>query len=278
MKNMVDDIIKNIQKNSIRPIESTLLFEDYIEQSIKNDKAITFYNWECPPRFLDKDKNNVEFVNYIVDLDSIFSMKKIDKYTEFPRVVEKNMQEKNILCKLKQLGIKFRFIKLIADTNVKYLTTESQEIIGEKKIDNKFMEFKNKIRDCLKSYPVVVETFLFSSLVSRYRKVYEESFIEIENDILEGKFNIVSENIIKQQIRRTKKHIGFQDEKKQREFSVKTIASYGAEGMVFEKLAKTDYFSNCVWLNIEEVNQRSIDITNCMRRRRGFSNLPMVFL
>ena len=67
------------------------------------------------------------------------------------------------------------------------------------------------------------------------------------------------------------------NQKSVQEFSFKTIATYAAEGMVLDKLSATKRFSNCVWLNIEEVDSRTVSITNCLRQQNNIESMPMLF-
>jgi len=274
----VDYIIQRIKQNSQMPIQNEFLFRIYLRQSLENKKPITFYNWECPPRFLDKTKAGQIFINYDVGLESVFKGKKIDKFTELPRVIEKSDQEKRILRFLDGLGIKYRFVKLIADTNAFYLTPESIKFLGQRKITKKFNEFENLISQQIKQYPAHTRVYLFTNLIKKYKKLYDDSFNYTLRLLQRNPEEIIPNKTLKQQFNRTKKHLGFKNQNEIKNFSFKTIASYAAEGMILNKLSKTKNFSNCVWLNIEEVDQRTIKITNCLRIKRGIDKLPMIFL
>ncbi len=265
------EIIKQLTSRSIKKMENKLAIEQYISDSIKTGKPITFFNWECPPRFLDNGE-----INYLVDLEKVFKGKRIDKYTEFPRVVEKYEQEVGILNFLNSLGLNYRFIKIIADSNAYYLSPESLEIWGERKIRKSFDKFKRMIEDRLKDYPGKTTAYYFTSFIAKNKKLYERSYRRAL-ELLRQK-QLVSESTVRQQFRRTRNHIGFKDPLKIGEFSLRTIASYAAEGMVFNQLSKTKEFSNCIWLNIEEVDDRTIAITNSLRVRQGIKPLPMIFL
>ena len=92
------------------------------------------------------------------------------------------------------------------------------------------------------------------------------------------KGKLLPEKIVSKQFQRTREHIGLQDPEKIKEFSIRTIATYAAEGMVFSELSETTEYSNCVWLNIEETDDRTIAITNSLRIKEGNGPLPMLFL
>lgn len=275
-------IIKKINQESQRQIENEKLFRKYILDSLNGEKAITFYNWECPPRILDKDKNGEMFLNYCVDLKKVFRGEKIDEFTEMPRIVAEKRREIKMLKFLKSLGLKFRFVKIIADTNAYYITPESLVILGKKEIKNTFFEFKGRIKEILKKdYKFIKPSvYLFTDLIKIYQKEYENAMVEVL-DILNSKnSDLIGVKIWKKQLKYLKRHLGFKDNQKKEmiEFTKKVIATYGAEGLIFERFSRTKKLSNCVWLNIEEPSLESIEITNCLRSRRNLGKLPMVFL
>lgn len=276
-----DFIINKINKISKIPIESKSLFKRYILESLEGKNLITFYNWECPPRILDVDEKGKTFVDYCVNLEKVFRGEKIDDYTEIPRIVEEKKKEIEILRFLKSLGLKFRFIKLIADTNAYYITPYSLEVSGEEGIEETFLRFKRKIGTILKKDYKFIETkaYLFTTLLKEYRKEYENAFVEalkiLDSDV-SRLINLVTWN---QQKRYIKGHLGFKEDQQKKiiDITKKTIATYGAEGAIFDLLSKTEGFSNCTWINIEEANKRTIEITNCLRKKKGISELPIIF-
>jgi len=275
---LLNNVLKKIKQNSQKPITNIGLLRKYIAQSLEGDNLITFYNWECPPRSISKTKEGKVFINYDIDIKSISNGKKIDHFTELPRVIEQPEREKKILKFLNTLGIKYRFAKLIADTNIYYLTPDTVKILGRKKIMMKLKEFKNLIIEKSKQYPVKVEVYLFTELTKKYKKVYKESFYKTFNLLKKNPEEIIPKKFLKQQFSRTRNHVGLESPDKIEDFSLRTIASYASEGIIFDLLSKTKDFSNCVWLNIEEVDQRVIVITNCLRHKKNLEELPMVFL
>lgn len=252
-------------------MENQSAIKKYLAESLQFGRKITFFNWECPPRFFDNG-----FVNYQVDLDKIFKGQKIDKYTELPRVVSQNEREIKILKFLNLLGINYRFVKVIADTNAYYLTPESLRKYGRKKIVESFAKFKRRIEEKLISYPIKTKVYFFTKLLKSYEDLYSRSFERAYRLLQNNK--LVTKSILAKQFLRTKEHLGFKDRETIKEFSLRTIATYAAEGMVFEKLSQTENFSNSVWLNIEEVNDRTIVISNSLRIKKGLRPLPMLFL
>lgn len=269
----LDLITKKIKEASKMPLENEAEILNYFKKSLKGE-IITFYDWECLPRFIDKDKKDKKFINYLVDLKKIFAGKKIDQFTEVPRVIKNKKREMQTLKMLKKLGLNFRFVKFVADTNYYYITPESRKL-GEKKIKTKFKQFKKMIEKETKNYPVRVKTVLFSGVINKNKK-YDQSFKEALG-FLEKK-RLLSKETLQKQIKRTKEHVGITDTKEAETFAKRTIATYAAEGVAFDWLSKSKKFSNPIWLNFAEANKRTIKITNCLRRKKGVKDLPMIFL
>lgn len=272
------DILARLESVSERPIENPSLLLSYIEVSLRNSTRITFFNWECPPRFMDTAPDGSAFVNYDVDLEKIFRKEKIDEFTEFPRAVEKPQAEIDILNLFTELGIPYRFVKLVADTNAQYLTPDSLKILGEKKVREKFQEFKERLVTATRAYPVQPDVILFTELLASRQNEYDEVF-EASKIILEADpSQLVPPGVFELQMQRSFEHMGMEDSPAVREFAIRTIATYAAEGVLFEQLSRTEEFSNMVWLNNHEIDQRTIDITNCYRQKSGLEPLPMVFI
>lgn len=270
-------IINKLKKISIKPIENIELVSNYIFDSIYKKKTITFYNWECPPRFIDKDKNGKKFINYCVNLNIIRKGEKIDDYTEIPRVIIRKKEEIKILNYLKSLNFSFRFVKIIADTNFLYITPESLKYLNKNDIANSRKEFINLVVEESKSYPVPVQVFAFTKIIKPFQNIYKNTYKKTLFLLKNNRNKIIDNLTYNRQLIRTKRHIGLKDKKEIEVFTDRTIATYSAEGIVFDKLSNTNYFSNCIWLNIEEVNDRTIDISNIFRKKRGIGNLPMFF-
>lgn len=275
--NNTQTTISLLSKISVKSLENLELITEYIDNSLSNGTEITFYNWECPPRFIDKGKGGDVFVNYCVDLASIARGDKIDCYTEIPRVVERADDEQKILRYLKESKVKFRFVKLIADTNALYITPKSATQLGESQITKAHQDFKQFVADRVREYPVPVKVFLFTKLIEPFQRKYDKAFQEALSLLEEDDSKLVSEEIYNAQRERTRDHVGLTDYQQIESFTKRTIATYAAEGMIFNELSKTDYFSNCVWLNIEEADDRTVAITNSLRRKNKLGCLPMVF-
>lgn len=270
----VEIVINNIEKQSKLPIQNIELFRRYVFDAIVFGIPITFFGWECPPRKISRTKEGDEYVDFCVDLDMVFKGKKIDNFTELPKIVEYEKIEQNMVELLEKLNIPFRLVKFIADTNAYYITPRSLVISDSKGVENKFQEFKNK----LSKYPKQIEVALFTEVIKPYVRFYREIY-QIVMDLLKNKSQILlSKAVIDKQIRRTKEHVGIVNVSYAREFSYRTIATYATEGVMFYLMSKDKKFSNCVWLNSYETDRRTIDITNCYRRKIGIEDLPMVFI
>jgi len=266
-KKMTDNIIKRIQSRSQRRIENPTALKNYLKQT-SGGKKMTFFNWECPPRFIDKDKKGKQFVNYLVDFEKIFSGTKFDKYTELPRVVESFDEERRFLVWLNKLGINYRFVKLIADTNAEFITPESLDILGAFPVRRIFGKFKKFVQKRAKKYPAETKVYLFTELI-KGSKLYDDAY-DLALKFIEPK-------ILKQQCERTRKHMGLTDPDQIKQIAARTIATYAAEGVMLEQLSESPRFSNAVWLNNHEIDSRTIIITNLLRKRWGLGNLPMIF-
>jgi len=276
---MEQNIINQIAKISVQNIENINLIEKYLSESEKLGTPVTLFNWECPPRFIDKTDPNNPFVSFNVNLSELELGKKIDTFTEVPRVVKNNSDEVKILKYLLSLCNNIKFVKLIADTNVIFLYPESKAILGEELITTKIAEFKNLIIKNTTSYPVKTEVFLFWKLLKKYNleSIYIEAFNFAYNKLKSNNQKLIYKSIIKKQIKRTKNHIGIDNPEWSKEISLRTIASYGAEGIVFNDLSKNKELKNCIWMNIEEVDKRTIEITNFLRKFYKLESLPMIF-
>lgn len=269
-------IVGQIGKKSIRTIENKVLFSRYVQDSLSMGRPVTFYNWECPPRRVNTNKGRF-FIDYDVDLARIFSGKKIDNYTEFPRVVLLQKEEISMLNFLKSLNFPFRFIKIIADTNAYYITPESIDILGKKKVSEKFKEFKKLIKRWTEQYPIKTEVKLFTEVIKPFKGIYSNVYEDVCKILNKNPETLLSQKVYKEQILRAKNHMGILNKQWLKDFSAKTTATYAAEGVVFALLSKTESFSNCVWLNNHEIDDRTIEITNCYRRKMKIGDLPMVF-
>jgi len=268
-----NELIKKIESGLKLKIINKPLFRKYLSESILLNKKITFYDFECPPRkviYID----GKEYIDYQMDLNEIFSGKKDDSFTELPKAVEYRDQEIKILKSLQKLGINFRYVKIIADTNLSYITPESLAITSKQQNASRFRLFKLLIEKAVQNYPVKCEVVLFSELIKPFQKDYDESF-DIAMKMLSLK-RLVDTGTLNSQILRTKQHVGIANVEFADLFSKRTIATYAAEGIIFNLLSYTNYFSNCVWLNLYEFNKRTEKITNCLRGQKGIKKIPML--
>lgn len=263
MKN--DILIENLTKISVLPIENIQLLKKYFKET--EDKKLIFFDWECPPRFVDKNKNK-EFINYLVDLKPIFKKKKIDQYTEIPRILNNRITKTSKL--FRKNNLQFNFLIFIADLNAELLTPFSNKILGKNTIKKNFQNFKKLLEQQTEQYYFPIEVIFFSDflksnrLYGTYKKVYQKI---LKNLIADSKIK----KIWQEQIQRTEKHLGLTDKQQIKEIAQKTIASYAAEGLIFELLEKKS--KNFVWFNTSETDNRTIIITNLLRKEK----MPMIF-
>ncbi len=252
-----------IEALSKKSMENPSLIEQYLNKATAPNEEIVFFDWECPPRFINK-KNGKEFVDFNVDYKMIFNKKKIDQFTEIPRTVSNKRAERNLIKKLKNIGIKFCLVKFIADLNYELFFGRRQTAKAEQ-AKLKFKEFKKCLEDELKTRAVETKFFLFSDFLKEngalleYRNIYKKA-LRIRPTKL-GKIWLA-------QITRTKNHLGLTNQKVIETISRRTIASYAAEGMILEILNQP-----FVWLNFAESDKRTIFITNLLRNEK----LPMIF-
>lgn len=266
--------MKALDARSVMPMQN----RPAIEAFLAGGRPVTFFNWECPPRFLDRTPEGREFVNYDLDLEKIFQGRTVDEFTELPRVVEHRTDEVAALRWLQELGIPFRFVKLVADTNAWYLTPESLDILGENLIRARFAEFARRISECLESYPGQAGVALFSETMLPYQRLYDDTYKKALAKLKSDPDAVLDPVVWQQQLERTRHHMGMADEDMVKEFASKTVASYGAEGMVLDRLSQEGSLRQAVWLNNHEVDERTVVITNFWRDRMGIDNLPMLFV
>ncbi|MEI6040106.1 MAG: hypothetical protein WCP93_02020 [Candidatus Berkelbacteria bacterium] len=231
----------------------------------QNGQINILFDWECPPRFIDY-KNKREFVNFDVDLNKIFAQRKIDNFTEIPRTIINKKTDLEVLRLIKDNRIKFQYYKFIADTNLELVQTKNKT-----QAKQKFYEFKKVLEQKTLKYPVKISFWLFSDflktkkLFKKYKEIYKVWVDKIENETRYQK-------IWQKQIEKTKNHMGLKDSLKIKEIAKRTIASYAAEGAIFEILETKN--ENYIWLNSAETDQQSINTTNLARKEKMIIIFP----
>lgn len=279
-KRTTKEIMELLEKQSVRPLENIPLLEEYISASLEREKTITFFNWECPPRVLDSDAKGKPFVNYCVNLEKIFKGEKLDDFTELPRVVEQKEREIELLKKFKNWGLTFRFVKIIADTNAYYITPDSIDILGERRVVEVFLDFKRRIDEITeRDYPLKVNSCFFSELICPIQDLYENWVQQALRQLKANPEKLISQSIWDKELKYLKEHMGFDSSQKDEllDFARKVVATYCSEGMIFDRLSQTEEFSSCIWLNIEEAIDASVGITNGLRKLNNLGPMPMVF-
>ena len=259
-------------------MENKIAIKKFIQSSLEEKELLTFYDWECPPRFLDMTKNRKRFINYDVNFKAIFLGKKIDNYTELPRCVQDKKTEISNLLFLRKLNIKFQYVKIIADTNVYLLTPDSLKILGTIKVQTIFNEFSKYLKQAVVNYPVKTKAVLFTDLLKPYWQEYITFYQKALKTLQMNPEKLIPQKIYLEQLKRTKDHMGFENKKQIISFTNRTIATYAAEGMVFDLLTRTTPPNNWIWLNLRETDTRTISISNCLRKQNNLGKLPMLFL
>lgn len=262
---MINQFITEVKKNSIRPIENQNKIKQILSNSKLNKQKIILFDWECPPRFI-KYQDKQEIVSFDVDLKQIFKGQKIDQFTEIPRTLTNQLLEEKILNLFIKYGFEVEFYKFIADTN-----TNLVQINNKGKTKKNFAEFKELLEKKIVNYPVKTKIYLFSSFLKekklneKYNQIFNQTLNKFEN-------NLIDHQLLKSQIKRTKDHIGMTNESQIKDVAEKTIASYAAEGAIFETLETNS--EDYIWLNLAEIDLRTIKITNLARQ----SKMPMIFV
>ncbi|OGC60381.1 hypothetical protein A3K34_00945 [candidate division WWE3 bacterium RIFOXYC1_FULL_40_10] len=270
-------MITQLNKVSKMPIQNAAKIKNYFADPYK---PITLFNWECPPRYIKYDKTSgTPYISFDVAMPNIAKGVPIDNYTEIPRAVSMKKEESDILKYIKASGINFQFVKLIADTNSRFIYPSSLKYEDSKVITLKKNEFRSLIANSVADYPATVRVYNFWDLLKMtgLQKTYRNLFDLVYKELAKPRQKLLASSIINKQITRTREHIGIKDKVLAKEVAIRTVATYGVEGIILEKLEKTKYMSNCVWFNTEEVSKRALVITNFLRRSIGADPLPMIF-
>lgn len=245
----------------------------------EDDEPISFYSWECPPRQIKIDKKNGRWVNFDIDIKSIVEGKKLDEFTELPRLTSQWEKEKWFIETIVNQNPNATYTKIIADTNGLYLYTKSKDILGEKKIrllSNKFRRYlESKSKELLdNNSPNLV---LYTKFQGKFRSEYE-MFFDLVYKSIGSEEEIVSKDLLDYWMDRMINHIGLtqKDKKYRLDILKRVIASYAAEGMVFELLNNLNILPNPVWVNWEE-KPESAQTTELLRERYGLSPIPVIY-
>ncbi len=246
----------------------------------ENDQPITFYSWECPPRQIKNDKKYGQYVNFDLDIASIVNNKKLDNYTELPRLTTQWQQEKWFIKTIVKPNLQASYLKIIADTNGLYLYPKSKKILGEKKIASLSLKFKllleKKSKTLLKAYSPPI--YLYTYFQQKYKTEYETFFNLLINDFDRKQPQIIPQNIIDYWTTRIPTHVGLseKDQQETADLLKRVIASYATEGMLFELLNQSSLMPNPVWINWEEPPP-SVQTTEILRSRYGLKPLPVIY-
>ncbi|MBM4401714.1 MAG: hypothetical protein FJ044_00520 [Candidatus Cloacimonetes bacterium] len=240
-------------------------------------RYFSFFDWECPPRRLRKDEDGSYWFDFDLDLEQIVEGKKLDKFTELPKLVTRENKTEVILDLIeKEFGQK-QFLKLVADTNWLYLYPESLKRTGGNRLCEIAKRFENLLQG--KADQIYgqgrIKVLNFTRLQGKFKTEYEGAF----NEVLSNYETEVPKRLRSQWEMRLISHVGLNEEQKQerRNLTKRVIASYAAEGIVFDWLDKSGVLPNPVWISFIEPPFAG-ETTEILRKRRGLPPLPKIFL
>jgi len=267
-------------RNEAESIEIQNRLKNIFKKSFINRETVSFYDWECPPRQIKTERDGSKWVNFNIDLKSVVAGKKLDRYTELPKIVSKTKLIKEILKALDASRLKYKFYMLVADTNALYLYPDSVKKIGYDRVKKLSLHFQNLLQKKSNIFygQNKIRVVLYTDLQGKFKEEYERSFGVINHDLNSKRNSIVPQNILKEWYKYLIGHVGLtKDLEKQKEDLVKrVIASYAAEGIVFRLLDKSKVFPNPVWINLEEPFFSGAT-TELLRERQGISPFPKIY-
>lgn len=250
-----------------------------LEEKIKKlkTKSPSFFDWECPPRQLRKGKDGSTWFDFDLDLEKSVGGEKIDNFTELSKLVTKKDETKAILDLIEKGFGQKQFLKLIADTNWLYLYPESLRRTGVTRlseISERFEDLLQKKADQLYGEGRV-KVINFTRLQEKLKTDYDRAFYDVLNNFEE----IVPEKLQTQWEKRLISHVGLSEKQRRegRALAQRVIASYAAEGIVFELLDKSGILPNPVWISLDEPSFAG-ETTEILRKRKGLPPLPKIFL
>ena len=248
----------------------------------KNNQSITFYSWECPPRQVYSNRKYGKFVNFDIDIKAVVWGKKLDKYTEIPRINTRMKDEKWFIKNIVLKNPKTTYIKLIADTNAIYLFPKSLKILGKEKNTNLSYEFQRQLK--LFSKLMIGKKFPRFTLFTKIQKKYLEEYETFFNLVYQSFNQNLSSSYVRKDIIdywkiQLSEHIGLTQRltKEKMDLLKRIIASYAAEGMIFALASKEGVLPNPVWVNWEEPPPSGKN-TEILRSRYGIEPIPKIYL
>lgn len=246
----------------------------------KTDAPISFYSWECPPRQVQESPQYGRWVNFDLNLETIVKGNKLDQYTELPRLTTQPEQENWFIQTVVKKNNQATYTKIVADTNATYLFIKSGKILGEKKIaalSKKFRALLEKEANRLlgKNAPPII---LFTALQKDFKAEYDLFFNLVCQSFQGNQSRFVPQPITRAWQKCLLDHIGLTKKDKAEKSDVlgRIIASYAAEGMIFELISQTGILPNPVWVNWEE-ELNLAQTTDVLRKRYGLESMPKLY-
>lgn len=261
-------LLNELENNSVAPVRNKKLLLNYL----KND-SVTFYVWECMPSKTTIDKDNQVFFDFDINIDDSINKSK------FSRLIK---VERKFFALLNKYKLNYKFYIFTADTNPSIMYPESKVRYSSKQLESLSRSFQKQLQkraDTLldKNKAVVLR---FSKIMNKYLPIYQKTFNQIYNDLSIDlyKNKWVNSRLSKQVIKHLSNHIDIPMDLKAEleERACRYLASYAAEGMVFNMLNKIYKFKNLVWINNEIVGP-SAAATELALKKTGQSGTPIIF-
>lgn len=249
----------------------------YFAKALRKKEPISFFDWECPPRKLRIDKKGQIWFDFDLPLEKIVNGQKVDEFTELPKILTKEKETREILSIMEKNYSGTSLIKLVADTNWLYLYPQTLKNIGKKRLKEIAKEFEFLLQK--KSNEMFgrnkIRVINFTRLQEGFEKEYKLAF----DEAIENYERIVPDKIKKRWENYLVIHVGLS--KKERSYRKKltkrVIASYAAEGIIFDLLDKAKIMPNPVLINFDEPIF-AVESMEILRKKRGIKPLLKIFL
>lgn len=250
--------------------------EEKLNQISDSEKDVSFFDWECPPRVKKVDSDGKIWFDFDLPLEKIVDGEMIDEFTELPKIITKEKETREILELLKEREA-LPLTKFVADTNWLYLypeTLKRMDLGRLKEISNRFVQLLQQKADEMFGVGMI-KMVNYTDVQDRFRSDYEAAFETImkEYDYLvpEGNKRAWEEFIVP--------HVGLQPEEIEyrKGLTKRVIASYAAEGIVFDLLEQNRIFSNPFWICLDEPEFVG-DTTEILRKEKEIDPFPKIFI
>jgi len=250
--------------------------EGCILKNSNKSNCFSYFDWECPPRKKEVDENGEIWFDFDLPLEKIVSGQKVNEFTELPKILEKEKETKEILSILEKYNA-LPLIKLVADTNWLYLYPRTLEKVGEKRLKKIADRFEFLLQE--KSDEMFGKNKIRVINFTRFQKRFEREYGQAFNGIVENYEKIVPDKIKKKWENYLASHVGLPEKEKsyRKELAKKAVASYVAEGIIFDLLDKRGLFPNPFWICVDEPEFVG-NTTEILRKEKGIRPFPKIFI